>query len=212
MPDMFSNDLIEICGTPIQLSTIRDCRLGQIEYIKRPLYYERRASKWSMLFGAGIRHRVEFQAMEYYGAIIGEQRYRNAIESSESRGPLASLARTAAGIAAAFSGREQSHRIRYRIMNAAGRVFERSLDEIPALLWRKDGRTAEVYRNDELYPLLGEPIAPCVELVPALTIATTEGKYIFFGNGIHVPNPENEYARLKQAIRAVKRVSGGRFS
>ena len=58
--------------------------------------------------------------------------------------------------------------------------------------------------NDELYPFLGEPIAPIIEMLPALVIVTNEGNYIFFGNGIHVLDINQEYERLKLAIKIIK--------
>ena len=81
--------------------------------------------------------------------------------------------------------------------------------EIPAMLHREDGKQSEVFPNDELYPLLGEPIAPTIVTVPALFIASMDGKYVFFGNGIHVDDIEQEYDRLKLAIRVVKEMKKG---
>ena len=45
MADIFANDLFEIAGTHIQLSRIKDYRLGQIEFIMRPLYFETTKTK-----------------------------------------------------------------------------------------------------------------------------------------------------------------------
>ena len=97
-------------------------------------------------------------------------------------------------------------RIRYRIVTNSGRVIERSLLEIPATLHRADGKQSEVFPNDELYPLLGEPIAPAIVPAPGLIIKTKEGEYAFFGNGIHVQDIEQEYERLKLAVNVVKEI------
>ena len=89
-------------------------------------------------------------------------------------------------------------------MNASGRVSERTLVEIPAVLIREDGKRSEVFANDELYPVLGEPIAPTIVMVPALFIQSKDGKYIFFGNGIQIEDINQDYERLKMAVRYVK--------
>jgi hypothetical protein len=41
-------------------------------------------------------------------------------------------------------------------------------------------------------------------MVPALYITTTEGDYVFFGNGIQVDNIELEYKRLKNAYKSMR--------
>ena len=49
-------------------------------------------------------------------------------------------------------------------------------------------------------------------MVPALFIQSKDGKYIFFGNGIQIHNIEQEYERLKMAVRYVKEVKKGKIS
>ena len=83
MPDLFADDLFEIWGTHIEISKIKEYHLGQIEFIKRPVYYERGRSKWGGLFKSAGDHKIEFGGMEYYGAIIGETKYKNAIEEAQ---------------------------------------------------------------------------------------------------------------------------------
>ena len=203
MADIFANDLFEIAGTHIQLSRIKDYRLGQIEFIMRPLYFETTKTKWGGI-GKGLsKASIEFGRMEYYAAIIGEAKYKTAIEDSHTTNIYQDLIKTAAiGISEAFS--RKGKRVRYRIMNPAWRVSVRSLQEIPALLCRRDGKMSEVYEKDELYPLLGEPIAPSIVMVPALYITSTDGNYVFYGNGIQVDDLPAEYERLKSAIQSIK--------
>ena len=209
MADIFADDLFEIYGSHIQVSTITDYRLGQIEYIKRPLYFERGKSKWGSLF-SGNAHKIEFGKMDYYAAIIGETKYKNAIEESVPLNLIdATLKAVASGVSNVIADLQKNRiakSIKYRMMNASWRVFERTLEEIPAALYREDGKVSEVFRKDELYPLLGEPIAPQIEMIPALYINTTNGKYVFFGNGIQVQNIQSEYERLKMAIQAIKSI------
>jgi len=210
MPDLFANDLFEICGTHIQISTIKDYRLGQIEFIKRPVYYERSRSKWGGLFKGSNNHNIEFGGMQYYGAVIGEIKYKNAIEEAPVNNIIDAAAKAVlGGISDAIANLQKNRivkSIRYRIMNPAWRVFERTLEEIPAVLVREDGKESEVYKQDELYPLLGEPIAPSIEMVPALYIVSTDGNYVFFGNGIQINNIQQEYERLNLAIKEIKEI------
>ncbi len=204
MNNPYADDIIDIYGTPIQLSTIKEYRLRQIEFILRPLYAERESSKRNGIF-AGLRNRrIEFVKMDYYAGVIGETKYRNAIDEHQPKNFGEALGKVAVeavqGIADAVIGGGQQKRIRYRLLNAAGRSFVRNYDDIPAVLARADGKRSDVFRKDELYPLLGEPIAPTIEMVPALEIITSAGNYIFFGNGIQLVDVEKEYLRLRIAF------------
>ncbi len=204
MANIFADDLFEIYGTRIQISGIKDFRLGQIEFIQRPLYFERGKSKWGGLKRNSTAHNIEFGRMEYYAAIIGEVKYKTAIEDASANNVYETVVKSVAiDISNAFS-RGKGKRIRYRIMNQAWRVSQRTIEEIPALLCREDGKISEVYPKDELYPLLGEPIAPGIVMIPALYITSTDGNYVFFGNGIQVQDVAAEYERLKLAVKAVK--------
>jgi len=142
MPNLFADDLFEIHGTHISISSIEDFRLKEIEYIMRPVYYERSQEKWGGLFKSSARRIIEFDKMEYYAAIIGEERYKNAIEEAKVHNIFEAVVKTAAdGISDAISNmakKPSAQRIRYRIMNASGRVSERTFAEIPAVLVRED--------------------------------------------------------------------------
>lgn len=205
MNDPYAGDIIDIYGTPIQLSTIKEYRLRQIEFILRPLYAER-SIKARGIFAKSGKVVIEFVKMDYYAAVIGETKYKNAIEEHQPKSFVEALGKVTVeavqGIAEAVVGGGQHKRIRYRLLNAAGRCFVRSYDDIPAVLARADGKRSDVFRKDELYPLLGEPIAPVIEMVPALEVITTSGPYIFFGNGIQLVNVENEYLRLRVAFES----------
>ena len=179
-----------------------------MEFILRPVYIEREKSKWGGLFKKSSDHNIEFYRMEYYAAIIGETRYKNAIEEAKANNVAeAILKATASGVAdviANIAGNKTAKKIKYRLMNPAWRVMTRTMEEIPAVLCRVDGKRSEIYPRDELYPLLGEPIAPTIEMIPALAIKTTNGEYVFFGNGIQVKDIAKEYERLKLAFNAIK--------
>lgn len=162
MNNPYADDIIDIYGTPIQLSTIKEYRLRQIEFILRSLYAERPV-KARGLFGKLVKSVYEFEKMDYYAAVIGETKYKNAIEEHQPKSFVEALGKVTVeavqGITDALVGGAQHRRIRYRLLNAAGRCFIRSYDDIPAGLARADGKRSDVFRKDELYPLLGEPIA-----------------------------------------------------
>lgn len=69
---------------------------------------------------------------------------------------------------------------------------------------RNDGKVSDVYTNDELYPLLGEPIAPSILIVPALTISTSKQIYVFYGNRIQLDNVDNAYIHLRECMGLFK--------
>lgn len=205
MTDIFADDLFEIYGTQIQISHIKNFRLGQIEFIQRPLYIETAKVKWGGISRGLTHNSIEFARMEYYAAIIGEANYKTAVDETKPINMKEAVVKTAVvGISDLFTRKGKN--IRYRIMNPAWRVSIRSLNEIPALLCRRDGKLSEVYAKDELYPYLGEPIAPSIVMVPALYIVSTDGNYIFFGNGIQIQDIVSEYERLKSAIQSFKQL------
>ena len=207
MADIFADDLFEIHGTHVSISSITDFRLKEIEFIMRPVYFEEGKSKWARLVNSQ-KHKIVFEKMDYYGAIIGEENYKNAIEEAKAKTVFEAAFQSAViGIGDALSGligKPSGQKTKYRIMKPSGNVMEKTFAEIPAMLHREDGKQSEVFPGDELYSFLGEPIAPTIVSVPALLITSKDGKYVFFGNGIHVSDIEQEYERLKLAIKVVK--------
>ena len=207
MADIFANDLFEIHGTHISISSITDFQLKEIEFIMRPVYFEEGKSKWTKFMNPQ-KHKIVFEKMDYYAAIIGEESYKNAIEEAKAANVFEAVLQSAAiGISDAVSGiigKPSGQKQKYRIMKPSGNVMEKTFADIPAMLHREDGKQSEVFPNDELYPFLGEPIAPTIVPIPALFITSKDGTYVFFGNGIHVGNIEHEYERLKLAIKVVK--------
>ncbi|MCF0107250.1 MAG: hypothetical protein HUJ53_10835 [Holdemanella sp.] len=89
---------------------------------------------------------------------------------------------------------------KYHVVNQAGRPFKIYLEDIPAKLIRLDGKVLDIKKDDESYRLLGEPIAPTIEMVDALLIKTDTENFLFFGEGIHVMSVENEFNLLKYGM------------
>lgn len=208
MNNPMADDLFEIYGNQIELSSIKNYRLRQIEYLLRPVYVERQIVKGGLLGKFGVKTKIEFAQMEYYAAVIDETKYKNAVEEQVPFNMAEAVVKVVVegigGVVNAVFGGEQRKKIVYHLMNSAERSFYRSYEDIPAVLVRYDGKRSEVFRNDELYRELGEPIAPTIEKIPALEITTTTGSYIFFGKGIQLKNIESEYDRLKMAFEIQK--------
>ena len=208
MNNPMADDLFEIYGTQIELSSIKNYRLKQVEYLLRPIYAERQYVSKGLFGKSSITSRIEFAQMEYYAAVIDETKYKNAVEEQNPVNMAEAVVKTVVegigGIVNAIIGGSQRKKIIYHLMSASERTFYRSYEDIPAVLVRSDGKRSEVFRNDELYSKLGEPIAPTIEKIPALEIETVAGKYLFFGGGIMLKNIESDYERLKLAFEAEK--------
>lgn len=204
MNNPMAYDLFEIYGNQIELSSIKNYRLKQVEFLLRPVYAERQVVRKGMFAKTYVDTVIEFAHMEYYAAVIDETKYKNAIEEQVPINLAEAVVKTVfegiGGVINAIFGGDQKKKIVYHLMSASERTFYRSYDDIPAVLVRYDGKRSEVFRNDELYPKLGEPIAPTIEKIPAMEIITNDGAYLFFGKGIHLQNIEDDYERLKKAF------------
>ena len=186
-------EYFEIFGTIIKYSEIKDFRVIQREYIYRPTYREE-------VKGVFKTKKITFAGMQPYAAIIDEKARKNNV-SAHKAGNLKEAAgkdlfednRTTIGDKFNMKAIRSK---KYTCVNQIGRVFSTYLEDVPALIGREDGKFSDVKKNDELYPLLGEPIAPAINIVPALWIKASE-EYIFYGNGIQIENIADTFNRLK---------------
>lgn len=189
------NTLFDICGTIIKFESIKTFRLVQVEYIYRPIYKEREAVM--KMFSS---KKYEFYEMAPYAAIAGENGHKSDIAEYQVRNLKSSFIKEIGGALVTELGDKLNIKAlkysKYICVNAAGRVFETYLKDVPAQLIRSDGKHSEVYPNDKLFPLLGEEIAPSIEMIPALIIDADQ-KYVFYGNGIQVNDAVAQYNRLK---------------
>ncbi len=186
------SEYFEIFGTLIKFSEIKDFRIVQKEYIYRPMYREEK--------GSFNKRNITFVGMQPYAAIIDEKGHKSNVS-----GIKAQNLKEAAGkdiyedVRTAIGDKFNIKSIKakkYTCINQTGRVFATYLEDVPALLGRDDGKFSDVQKNDELYPLLGEPIAPAINIVPALWIKANEDFY-FYGSGIQLLNVGEAFNRLK---------------
>ena len=197
---MLQNEL-DICGTHIPFASIIDYQVIQREYIYRPAYRERPGMSLKR-FVAG---KFEFAEMIPYASVLVEtdREYKLATKNVVATSLKESIVKDIAhGILSKASSRMS--RKRYHCKNIAGRCFTVYLDDIPAVLVRNDGKMSDVYKNDELYPLLGEPIAPIVMTIPTLRITTKKEEHLFYGNCIQIEDINAVYGYLRQQMELLK--------
>ncbi len=191
----------DIYGTHIPYCDIKDYKIVQREYIYRPSYREK-SSPFGKIFSKG---EYEFDRMLPYAAILTKEDsdYKLAVKNvNVTTVKSAILKDIAVGALSAF--RDKMNRKRFHCKNVAGRCFTTFLDDIPTVIIRNDGKISDVYKNDSLYPLLGEPIAPTIMIVPAMSIETKNEQYLFFGNRIQLNDVESEYIRLRNEMEFFK--------
>lgn len=196
-------EYFEIAGTRIRFAEIRDFRLVKREYIYRPMYRE--TDKFSLQNMTGKRY--VFAGMQPYAAIYGENGRTSAVSEYHAKDFAESVGKdlfegVLTTIGDAFNLKAFRAK-KYACINQAGRRFTTYLDDIPTVVARRDGKISDVQKNDELYPLLGEPIAPTIQLVEALQIKAKE-PFLFFGSGIDVENTGEEFQRLSRELDAYR--------
>ncbi len=194
-------EYFDICGTPIKYSEIKSFRIVQREYIYRPTYIENEKSFLSR------NRRYSFLSMQPYAAILDENKKRSSMDEYKAKDFKESLGKDLIeGVITTIGDKFRLKAInskKYVCVNQAGRKFTTYMEDVPALLIRLDGKASDIHKNDELYPLLGEPIAPAINIINALQITAKEN-YMFYGNNIQI-DANAEYERLKIELDEYKR-------
>lgn len=192
-------DFFEIAGTLIRYSEIEDFRIIDAEYIYRPSYTIEEVP--GLLGVIGTKTRYVFNEMQPYAAIIDEKgSYTKTGKVKAGNFKEAFKVDIFEDVRTTIGDKFNIKSIRskkYTCMTKNRRIFTTYLEDVPALLQRSPGQYSDVKKNDELYPLLGEPIAPAIGEVPALQIRTIKEEFIFYGYNIHLNNVEEEFHRLK---------------
>ena len=194
-------EYFDICGTHIPLSSIKDFRVINVEFIFRPVFCE---TERATIFSSS-KKKYEFSYMEPFAAIIGQQGHKSELGEYKPRDFKEALGKDLAGaviytVADKFN-LKAFKRKKYQCVNLAGRAFTTYLDDVPAKMMWADGRKAEVYKEDKLYTVLNEITTPDVEYISALIIKANE-VLCFYGNGIQLEDANFEYERLKREQEA----------
>lgn len=195
------NEYFDICGTRIAISTIKDFRTIQVEFISRPVFRESKKSLMSAISGK----KYEFAYMEPYAAIVGQQGHKSELGEYKAKTFKEALGKDISG-AVIYTLADKLKlkafkRQKYQCVNLAGRAFTAYLDDIPAKMLWADGRTAEVYKEDKLYVELNEITTPGIEYITALVINAND-VFCFYGNEIQIADAVYEFERLSQEQEA----------
>lgn len=190
-------EYFDICGTHIPLSSIKDFRVINVEFIFRPVFREAEKT----VLTAFSKKKYEFSTLEPFAAIVGQQGQKSELGEYKPRDFKEALGKDLAG-AAIYTVADKLKlkafkRKKYQCVNLSGRAFTIYLDDVPAKMIWADGRKAEVYKEDKLYTILNEITTPDVEYISALVIKTNE-VFCFYGNGVQLEDANFEYERLKQ--------------
>lgn len=191
----------DICGTHIPISSIKDFRVIDVEFIFRPVFRECKKSVLNAFSFSGKK--FEFVSMQPYAAIIGQQGHKSALGEYKPKDFKEALGKDISGaviytIADKLKLKAFKQQ-KYQCLNLAGRAFTTYLDDIPTMLIWNDGRIAEVYKEDPLYTTLGEITTPGIQYIPTLIIKANEN-YCFYGNGIQIADARLEYNQLKEEL------------
>lgn len=192
-------EFFDICGTHIPLSSIKDFRIIEVEFIFRPVFHETKKSMINTLTGK----KFEFVAMQPYAAIVGQQGQKSLLGEYKPKNIKESLGKDL-GDAIAYTIADKLRikaikQHKYHCKNLAGREFTTYLDDVPVMLTWNNGRMAEVFKEDSLYSDLGENTTPSIQSIPALRIQANE-TFCFYGNGIQISDASFEFERLKNEI------------
>ena len=145
-----------------------------------------------------------FWRMQPYVAILDEKGHVSSVAEYKAKDFKESVGKDLVeGAVTAVADKFNIKALKYKkyvCVNQAGRTFTTYLEDIPALLMSAEGKASDVCKNDALYSMLGEPIAPAINIVHALLVNTKDKSYIFYGNGIQIEDIGAEYERLKLAI------------
>lgn len=190
-------EFFDLCGTHIAISSIKDFRTIQVEFIFRPVFCESKNLLRSALSGK----KYEFAYMEPYAAIIGQQGHKSELGEYKAKTFKEALGKDISG-AVIYTIADKLKlkafkRDKYQCVNLAGRAFTTYLDDIPAKLLWADGRIAEVHKEDKLYTELNEITTPGIEYITALIISAND-IFCFYGNGIQVEDATYEFERLNR--------------
>lgn len=207
------NQLIDLCGTPIQLAKVKDFRLVKRDCLFYPAYQEMEEQTFSLFarFGAEKKKKFKFIQMVPYGILLSEkEKPVNGGYEIKSFGEAAALnildgvSKAVGGIANIASDMlriDTSGNKEYRIRTQGGRFETVRLRDIPAQVRFLSGKISDVYKNDSIYDFLGEPIAPTRAAVPALVVTVEKATHVFLGGGIDLADAEAVYQQFFEAYK-----------
>lgn len=208
--------LIDLCGTPIQLEKVKSFRLVKREWLFYPAYQEIEVQTHSLFARKKDQDKKKFQftKMAPFGMVLSEKEKPSAGSYEiKSFGEAAALnvldglgkaVSNVAGLAADLLRLDTSGNKEFRLMTQGRCLTKIKLRDVPAKVAFLSGKVSDVYKNDPLYQFLGEPISPTVVAVPTLVVTVERTTYAFFGGGIDLEDAEATYQALLQAYNQLQ--------
>ena len=212
--------LVDIHGLPVDLEQVSAFRIVPREAIYYPAYQETQEMKSSLFakFGAQDKKKFQFVSLVPFGILldprekpyIGDYKVESFAEAA-GQSILAGLgnAFTGAGnlIADALSI-DTSINQQFRILTVGRRIVDTRLRDLPAKVRMLSGKVADVYKNDPIYPFLGEPISPTINRTKALFMKIGRESFAFYGSGIDMTDEEIDaaYHALLDSYNTIQRI------
>lgn len=198
--------LIDICGTPIDLTQVKEFQIVNRDYIFCPAYKEVEKSRKSIFSRIGDpEKKFEFVQMVPFGAALSDKErpvdntyeiksFQDALTLHVLDGVGKAIVNTA-NIVTDLLRIDTSGNKQYNILTTGRRTVTLRLRDIPAKVQFLSGKISDVFKNDEIYKFLGEPIAPAFTTIPVLHILEKK-HYAFFGGGIDNIDVDKAYQLL----------------
>ena len=194
--------LVDIHGIPLDLEQVSAFRVIPREAIYYPAYQETQETKSSIFarFGSQDKKKFKFMNLVPYGILLEAKEKPHIgdykVESfSEAAGQsilsgLGDFFTNAGNLIADALSIDTSGNMKFRILTTGRRVVEIRLRDLPAKVRMLSGKVSDVYKNDPIYPFLGEPISPTINRTKALMIKAGRETFAFFGSGIDMTDEE----------------------
>lgn len=205
------SQMIDLCGTPIQLEQIKSFRLVKRECLYYPAYQETESQVASIFarFGAEKKKKFTFTQMVPFGILLSDKE-KPCTGSYEIKsfgeavtfnllGDAVKAVGNIVNIAADMLRIDTSGNKEFHILTQGRRLTNLKLRDIPAKVRFLSGKVSDVYKNDPIYDFLGEPISPTVVAVPTLVVTMDKTPLVFFGGGIDLEDAEATYQALFEA-------------
>lgn len=205
------SQMIDLCGTPIQLEQIKSFRLVKRECLYYPAYQETESLVASVFarFGAENKKKFTFVQMVPFGILLGDKEkprtgsyeiksFDEAVIFNLLDG-VGKAVGNVASLAADFLRIDTSGNKEFHILTQGRRVTSLRLRDVPAKVRFLSGKVSDVYKNDPIYDFLGEPISPTVVPISTLVVTIDKTPFVFFGGGIDLEDAEATYQELFKA-------------
>ena len=194
--------LVDIHGIPLDLEKVIAFRVVPREVIYYPAYQETPSTKFSVFAKLGNQDKKKFEFVNLvpFGILlegkekphIGDYKVESFAEAAGQSvlSGLGDFLADAGNTIADLLALDTSGNMKFRVLTAGRRVVDIRLRDMPAKVRMLSGKVADVYKNDPIYPFLGEPISPTINRTKALMMKTKDETFAFFGSGIDMLDEE----------------------